>query len=101
MAAMGDLVATCTRAPMRAFGGRPLTALADPRRVTLRALGELAQRAGASLTTSTYLERRESIRILTWLTTRGTLDPARATEHRRNLEAWLARVGGATLAKSA
>ena len=61
---MADIVNVCTRAPMRAFGGRPLTAIADPRRASPGALARFAQLAGASLTTSSYLERRESIRIL-------------------------------------
>ena len=101
MAAMGGIVETCTRAPMRAFRGRPLTALLDPRRASPRALAQLVRQAGASLTTSTYLQRRESIRILTWLTTRASADPARATGHRRSLQAWLAALGGPALAKSA
>jgi len=101
VAAIGDIVATCTRAPMRSFGGRPLTAIVDPRRASPPALAQLVRQAGASLTTSTYLQRRESIRILTWLATRASADPARATEHRRNLGAWLSRIGGPALAKSA
>lgn len=101
LAAMADIVNVCTRAPMRAFGGRPLTAIADPRRASPGALARFAQQAGASLTTSSYLERRESIRILTWLATRALMDSARATVHRHALEAWLSRIGGSTLAKSA
>jgi hypothetical protein len=101
VAAIGDLVATCTRAPMRAFRGRPLTALVDPRRASPAALGRLVQQAGASLLTSSYLQRRESIRILTFLTMRAASDPARGTEHRAGLQAWLAALGGPALAKSA
>src|SRR5262245_9778532 len=99
-AALGDLVATCTRLPMRSFGGRPLTALVDPRRTAPAALAGLAQRSGASLLTSSYLERRESIRILTWLTTRAVLDPARASARQREIETWLARLGGLVVARS-
>jgi hypothetical protein len=101
MAAMSDIVELCTRAPMTAFGGRPLTTIANPQRASPRALAQLASHAGASLLTSSYLERRESIRILAWLATRASSDPTKATEHRHNLEGWLARVGGASLAKSA
>jgi hypothetical protein len=93
MTALGDIVDVCTRAPMRAFGGRPLTALIDPRRVSPRELASFAQRAGPSMLTSSYLERRESIRILTWLAIRATLDHTRARQHGRQLEEWLARVG--------
>jgi len=101
MAALPEIVALCTRAPMQAFRGQALTAIADPRRVSPLALRSFAERAGATLTTSAYLERRESIRILTWLATRGPLDSASATQHRRNLETWLTRVGGPVLARSA
>jgi hypothetical protein len=100
-AAMDAIVATCTRVPMRAFGGRPLTAIVDPRRASPLALEQLARQAGASLLTSSYLQRRESIRILACLTTRAAVDPARATEHRRRLQGWLASVGGPALARSA
>ena len=101
MAAMDTIVELCTRTPMHAFGGRPLTAMVDPQRVSPRALTQFATRAGASLLTSSYLERRESIRILAWLATRGLSDPERGAIHRRNLEAWLGRLGGTGLAKSA
>ena len=101
MAAMPDLVEVCTRTPLRAMGGRPVTALVDPRRASPAALEALARQAGASLLTSVYLQRRESIRILTWLATRATLEPSRASEHRRRLEGWLCRLGGVAIAKSA
>jgi hypothetical protein len=101
MAAMADIVDTCTRAPMVAFGGRPLTGIVDPRRASPKELGLLAQRAGPSLLTSSYLARRESIRILAWLSTRAPEEPEKASEHRHTLERWVAQVGGASLAKSA
>jgi hypothetical protein len=99
--AMPAIVSVCTRTPMRAFGGRPLTALVSPRRVSPAALSAFATRAGASLLTSSYLERRESIRILTCLTTRVAGDARTATANRQDLEAWLTRVGRPTLAKTA
>jgi len=101
MAAMADIVTVCTKTPMQAFGGRPLTAIANPQRVSPQALDELANRAGASLLTSSYLARREPIRILAWLATRTQVDPANALNHRRNLLNWLATMGGSSLAKSA
>jgi hypothetical protein len=61
-----QLVDACMRAPMRAFAGRPLAALADPRRVAPAELDRLARRAGPSLHTSTYLRRLETMRILAW-----------------------------------
>ena len=52
MAAMPELVEVCTRTPLRAMGGRPVTALVDPRRASPAALEALARQAGASLLTS-------------------------------------------------
>jgi len=99
--AMADIVEICTRTPMASFGGRPLTGIVDPRRASPKELTLFARRAGPSLLTSSYLERRESIRILAWLSTRAQEEPDKATHHRQTLERWLARVGGASLAKSA
>lgn len=101
MDAMPDIVEVCTRAPMRSFGGRPLTSIVDPRRASPAELDALARRAGASLLTSAFLQRRDSIRILTWLATRATLDPENAPAHRRRLEDWLARLGEPAFARSA
>lgn len=92
--ALGDLVDVCTRRPMDAFHGRPLHAVADPRRVAPAALAELARRAGPSLLNSTYLARREPVRILAWLAGRALDDPGHATEHRRALRAWVVALGG-------
>src|SRR5207248_4566881 len=52
---LGDVVDVCTRLPMAAFGGEPLSALLDPRRVSPAALESLARQAGPSLLTSAYL----------------------------------------------
>jgi hypothetical protein len=98
---MDAIVAACTRVPTRAFGGRPLTALVDPRRASPQALNAFAERAGASMTTSSYLERHESIRILAWLASRAEVDPAAGAAHRQRLLDWLARVGRPVLARSA
>jgi hypothetical protein len=89
----------CTRTPMRAFGGRPLAELADPRRVSPMELRRLADRAGPSLYTSSYLRRLEPMRILAWMVLRaqeGT--PGGGV---REIEAWLRRVGGDESAKAA
>ena len=91
--AMGNLVDLCTRRPMAAFRGRPLHELADPRRVSPRALAALARQAGPSLLTSSYLARREPIRILAWLASRTLADPARSADHREALHVWVRRLG--------
>lgn len=93
MAALEDIADVCTRRPMAAFRGVPLSAVLDPLRVSPAALNELARQAGPSLLTSSYLRRRESLRILAILVTRAALDPSRSTEHRTNMERWLVDLG--------
>jgi hypothetical protein len=90
VAAFDDIVDICTRRPMRAFGGRPLHALADPSLVSPTALDALARQAGPALLTSQYLARRDSLAILAWLSTRPMTDPKSATAHRNTLQRWLA-----------
>ena len=51
-------------APYRAFGGRPLTAIIDPQRVSPRALETLSRDAGSAAFTSTYWTWNEAIRLL-------------------------------------
>ena len=99
--ALGGIVDLCTRRPAQAFGGRPLHSLADPRRVAPAALDRLATQAGPSLLTSRYLARRESLRILAWLATRATVDPAQAPVRHRQLQGWLTRLASEPLAQSA
>lgn len=101
VAAIQEIVDVCTRTPMKAFGGRSLTSLIDPRRASPAALDALATRAGATLVTSNYLMRRESIRILAWLATRTPLEPGNAAEHRARLRQWIVALGSPALAKSA
>jgi hypothetical protein len=94
IAALGDLVDACTRRPMHAFGGRPFSGVADPRRVAPAALQEMARRAGPSLLTSSYLARKEPVRILAWLAGRALDDPRNAPAHWRSLRGWVAALGG-------
>jgi hypothetical protein len=90
---LGDVVDVCTRLPMAAFGGEPLSALLDPRRVSPAALESLARQAGPSLLTSAYLRRREPLRILAHLSTRAVLAPEAAADHQAALLAWVTSVG--------
>jgi hypothetical protein len=92
VAALDDITRVCTRRPMAAFGGQPLHAVADPRRVSPAALDSLARQAGGSLLTSQYLARREPLGILSLLSTRPMADPANAAAHRLALQGWLARL---------
>ncbi|MFD4351473.1 hypothetical protein ACFWPX_02885 [Nocardia sp. NPDC058518] len=90
MSLLPGIVDVCTRMPMRAFNGVPLSALADPRRVSPNELNRLADRAGASLYTSTYLQRVDPMRILALTVLRGLESPNPPTE----MENWLRRMGG-------
>ncbi len=75
---------------MQAFHGNPLAALADPRRVAPGELSRLADRAGPSLYTSSYLQRLEPMRILALTVLRGLESRTAPTE----MESWLRRLGG-------
>jgi hypothetical protein len=90
LAMLADL---CTRRPMHAFGGDPLSRYADPRRASPRELAALAARAGASLYTSTFLQRHESLRILAWNALEAATAPERSPQLARQLEDWLERLG--------
>jgi hypothetical protein len=87
---LGELADVCTRAPMRAFHGSSLSALADPRRLARGELDRLAERAGPSLYTSSYLQRQEPMRILA-LTVLGGLE---SNSPPVEMDTWLRRLGG-------
>jgi hypothetical protein len=91
---LGDLVDVCTRRPMAAFRGRPLHQVADPRRASPAALAALARQAGPSLLTSTYLARREPVRILSWLVHRTLNEPGHV--HSEQLRRWISDQGDET-----
>jgi hypothetical protein len=82
------LAQECLRAPMRAFGGVPLSALVDPRRVAPAELERFAARAGAALYTSSYLRRVDAMRILAWTVLNGTNDRG------GGMDPWLRDLGG-------
>jgi hypothetical protein len=62
--AMPQIVETILYKPYRAFGGRPLTSLIDPRRVSPTALAQLERAAGAAAFTSPYWAWNEAIRLM-------------------------------------
>jgi hypothetical protein len=82
----------CLRAPMRAFGGKPLTALVDPAQVRPDALARLTQEAGASLTTSSHWVRKEGLRLLALTSYRVATEPERAAEIARQSDDWMLRL---------
>lgn len=101
VAVLPQLAAACTRHAFPAFGGRPISALADPRRVSPPALAQLARDAGDSLTTSTFLARNDSLRILALMTSEMSLDPTAAADQARRLHDWLARLAPLPLPRAA
>lgn len=96
--ALNEIVEVCTRRPMRAFRGQGFADLVDPCRVAPPALRELERTAGETLLTSSYLRRREQIRILAALATRiaTDLDADRAETQRTRLTDWVRTVGRET-----
>lgn len=88
-----EIVDICTRRPMRSFRGASFATMVDPARVAPTSLTALEAQAGSSLLTSSYLRRRDPIRILALLSTRGALDPAHARVHRTTLTDWVRAVG--------
>ena len=92
------VVELCLRTPMRAFGGRPLTALVDPARVKPEALAQLELEAGKALHTSQHWIWSECLRLLALSGLRSATMPERAQEVLRRQEDWMLRLGTAVKA---
>jgi hypothetical protein len=92
------IVELCLRAPMRAFGGRPLISLADPGHVKPEALAQLELRAGQALHTSQHWIWSECLRLLALSGLRAATMPERATEVLKRQEDWMLRLGMAAKA---
>lgn len=88
------IVEVCLLDPLRAFGGRSLTAFVDPLRVRPDALAALARDAGASLGTSSHWLWSESLRLLALSGYKAATEPDRAPEIAAEFEAWMLRLGG-------
>jgi hypothetical protein len=83
------------RTPLTCFGGRPLTAIVDPERVSPRALLAMEAELGGALYTSMHWIWTESLRLLALTGYRkATLagDPAELIARQ---EEWMLRLGGA------
>jgi hypothetical protein len=95
------LAKACLEQPYPAFGRRALGGIADPRRVSPVALHDLATRAGATLLTSSYLARHNSLQILALLTADQPQDPIAASAATRRLHAWIATLAPVPLPRAA
>lgn len=80
-------------ARLNAFGGRPLSALVDPKRVSPAALSTLASEAGGALFTSDHWIRKEHLRLLALTGLRVAEDPAKSEEVLKRQAAWMRRLG--------
>lgn len=85
---MDRIARTCLGAPVPGFGGRPVTAVIDPRRVSPQALAELERSAGAALWTSPHWRQAEGIRIVALAGLREAEHPDRAGQWVERAEAW-------------
>lgn len=75
--------------PYRSFGGRPLTELADPRRVGPDVLLQLERRVGPALYTSSHWAAAEPLRLLALTGLHVALSPRRAEEFFKQQETWM------------
>lgn len=85
-------------APMKAFGGRALSALINPDRVKPATLEEMERQLGAALYTSTHWVWTESLRLLALTGLKLATNPERALEVLVEQELWMSRLGGTTQA---
>lgn len=90
---MPRIVATVLDDSYRAFGGRPITALIDPRRVSPSALERLAQDAGSAAFTSSYWGWNEAIRLMALNGYRAGLGSAELRAATLAQEQWMLRLG--------
>lgn len=79
--------------PMRAFEGRSLVALLDPKRVQSTTLIQLEQQAGPALYTSPHWLWTEPVRLLGLTGYRAATLPERAEEVLQQQKDWMLRLG--------
>jgi hypothetical protein len=91
--AMPRIAEVCLRRPYAAFGGRAITDLADPGRVSPEALMRLERDAGPSLFESPYWIDRECLRLLARSGYRAATEPRNATAVAGQFETWMLRLG--------
>lgn len=80
--------------PMRAFGGRSLSACLNPERVRPETLEALAQRLGPSLYTSTHWIWTEALRLLALTGLRLATAPEHPAQLPQQQDEWMLRLAG-------
>jgi hypothetical protein len=88
-AAMPRIAAACLSAPVPALGGKPMTEVHDPAKVSPKALAELERGAGEALWTSPHWRRSEGIRIVALAGLREAERPETAPQWINRARAWL------------
>lgn len=84
-----QIAAACLTAPVPLLGGRPMTRVLDPRRVSPHALGELDRMAGPALWSSPYWQRAEGIRLVALAGLREAEEPSRSAEWIERARTWM------------
>lgn len=87
--AMMRIAEACLTAPVPALGGKPMTSIHDPARVSPAALAELERSAGPSLWTSPHWRRAEGIRIIALAGLREAENPAMAPQWIDRARTWM------------
>jgi hypothetical protein len=88
-AEIGRIAEACLKAPVPALGGKPMTDVHDPARVSPQALAELEKSAGAALWTSPHWRAAEGIRIVALAGLREAERPDTATQWIDRGRTWL------------
>jgi hypothetical protein len=83
------------RKPMLSFGGRSISSLVDPMRVSPESLFHLEQTIGPALYTSMHWVRAESLRLLALTGLRTATMVERKGDTFKQQEDWMLRLGGA------
>ena len=91
MRAMERIAAACLNAPVPALGGRPVTTVHDPSRVSPAALKGLERTGGPALWTSPHWRATEGIRLVALAGLREAEHPERAGEWIDRARTWLAQ----------
>jgi hypothetical protein len=95
---LAEIADLCLHAPLRAFGGRSLVDLVDPRHVAPAELLGLERRAGPGALGSPHWLRTEALRLLALSAYRAATEPAHDVPELPDYDEWMTRLGGGLLA---
>ena len=88
-ARLADIAAACMDAPVPGLGGRPMTSVLDPARVSPAALAELERSAGPALWTSSHWRTAEGIRVVALAGLREAERPETAFQWIERARTWM------------